>query len=217
MKKNEREHLKVDPFKQFIEKTLHLMRTYLRQIEIVAVCVVGIIVIVAGVKLYQYYSAKSENALYSKVIQIKADENLTVDQKIEKLSKLDTKGGICSSVKLFLASLYFEKGDLNKAREALDKYSSSDIKVLDDQKKLLEADILNASNKPKEALDILDKLMADPKSSVAKDFILIKMAGIQIKTGQKDTAKANLTKITENNSPSPYVSQAKDLLDQIND
>jgi predicted negative regulator of RcsB-dependent stress response len=215
MKKKEREHLKEDPFKEFIGKTYETIRSFKREIFIAMIAVIGIAVIVAAISVYNFYSARAESRMFSEVVRIKTDENLSVDQKIEKLKKMDSKGGVTASIDLYIAGFYYEKGDLGKAKEALKKYSSSGVKILNAQKTLLEADILSAENKQKEALDILNKLVSDPKSVLAKDFVLLKMAKIQIKAGQTDTAKTNLSKILDDYPQSAYGFEAKELLDEL--
>jgi len=215
MKKKEREHLKADPLKEFIGKSFESLKHYKREILIGVLVVVGALVIFTGIKTYNYLSLKSENRIYGEVLQVKNDETLTIDQKIEKIGKIDEKGGIAASAKLFLASLYFEKGDINKAKEMLDKFSSSSIKVVQEQKSILEADILVASKKYQEALDLLNKLYTDSKTEVGKDFVLLKMAKIQIKNGQKDMAKTNLTKVTDEFEQSFYSYEAQQILDSF--
>ena len=71
---------------------------------------------------------------------------------------------------------------------------------------------MNASGKSKEALDLLFKLFSDSKSEIAKDFILLKMARIQLKTEQQDTAIANLKKLTDEYPQSYYLRDAQALL-----
>jgi outer membrane protein assembly factor BamD (BamD/ComL family) len=104
---------------------------------------------------------------------------------------------------------------MEKAKEVLDQFPGSKFKLINDKKKLLEAEILNASGKGKEALDQLYKLFSDPKSEIAKDFILLKMAQIQEKAEQLDTATANLEKITEDYPQSLYSRDAQELLSKL--
>ena len=215
MKRKEREHLKEDPFQIFIEKTIGILRKYKKVIYMGFVAAGAIAAIVLAVLFLQSSSVSSENRLYSEALKIQSSETLSLDQKIEKLSQLDNKKGISSSIKLSLAALYFVKGDMEKAKEVLDQFPGSKFKMINDKKKLLEAEILNASGKGKEALDQLYKLFSDPKSEIAKDFILLKMAQIQEKAEQFDTATANLEKITGDYPQSLYSRDAQELLSKI--
>ena len=215
MKRKEREHLKEDPFKIFIEKIIEMLRKYKKVIYRSFAAAGAIAAIVLVVIFLQSSSVSRENRLYSEAMKIQNSETLNLDQKIEKLSQLDNKKGISSSIKLSLAALYFEKGDMEKAKEVLDQFPGSKFKMINDKKKLLEAEILNASGKGKEALDQLYKLFSDPKSEIAKDFILLKMAQIQEKAEQFDTATANLEKITGDYPQSLYSRDAQELLSKI--
>jgi len=215
MKRKEREHLKEDPFQLFIAQVLEFLRNYKKFIYMGIAAIVGIILIILVIGFIQHQANLAENRLYGEAVAIKADENLTVDQKIEKLSQLKPKSGISASIELFLASLYFEKGDLQKSKEILDKFSGTDIKILRDQKKLLEADILLASQKITEGLNLLNQILDNPKSKIAKDYVLLKMARVQAKNEQEETAVANLNKIIAEYPQSPYSYQAQNLLNQL--
>ncbi len=215
MKKKERVHLKEDPFQIFIEKVLAAIRTYKSEIFIGVSAAAAIVIIILLVSFLRSGSISSENQLYAEALAIQNSDTLTPDQKIEKLNQLDTKSGISSSIKLSLAALHFEKGEINKAKEVLDQFPDSKYKLINDKKKLLEAEVLNASGKGKEALDILYTLFSDPEAEIGKDFILFKMARIQVKAEQLETAAANLKKITEDYPQSLYSRDAQALLTEI--
>jgi predicted negative regulator of RcsB-dependent stress response len=215
MKRKEREHLKEDPFQQFIQQALAFLKQYQKLIYIGVGAVVAAGVIIAALIVIQFLSVGSENRLYAEALKIKNDDTLSVEQKIENLGQLHNKGGISAAVKLFLASLYFEKGDLEKSKEALKDFSSSKYKLINDQKMLLEANILIASNKTKEALELLNQLVSSPQSEVAKDFILLKMARIQVRMDQEEAAVNNLKKITDEYPQSFYSYEARRLLNEL--
>lgn len=215
MKKKEREHLKEDPFQLFIENTVEMLRKFRKEILIGVGAVIGIVLVILLVIFLRSGSISSENRLYSQAMAIQDSTTLNLDQKIEQLSRLDTKGGISADINIFLAALYFEKGDMAKAKEILDKFSDSKYRIINEKKLVLEAEILNATGKGKEALDILSKLFSDPKSEITKDFLLLKMARIQVKTGQTDMAAANLKKINEDYPQSIFNQEVQTLLNEI--
>jgi predicted negative regulator of RcsB-dependent stress response len=215
MKRKEREHLKEDPFQQFIQKVLAIFNQYKKLILIGLGAVVAIGIIIAAAAVIQSLSVGSENRLYAEAVKIKNDETLSVEQKIEKLGQMPGKSGISASVKLFLASLYFEKGDLEKSKEALNGFSKSKYQLINDQKTLLEADILIASGKTKEALELLNKLVSSSRVEVAKDYVLLKMARIQAKMDQGEAAINNLNKIIDDYPQSFYSYEARRLLTEL--
>jgi len=215
MKRKEREHLKEDPFQVFIQKVLGILQQFKKEILTGLVAVVAIILIIVVITFLKAGSVSSENKLYSEALEIQKSESLTPDQKIEQLTQLENLSGISSSISLSLAAIYFEKGDMQKAKEVLDNSTDSKFRLISDKKKLLEAEISNASGKDKEALDILFKLFSDPKAEIAKDYILLKMARIQVKAKETDTAIANLKKLTEDYPQSNYSRDAQTPLKEI--
>jgi len=215
MKRKEREHLKEDPFQQFITTALEILRKYKKEIFLGIAAAVGVVLILVVMAIIQSYSISAENKLYAQAVNIKNDEKLSIEQKVEQLEQLESKGGISASIKLLLASLYFEKGDVQRAKEILDNFPTSKIKLLNDQKKLLQADILISSDKQDEALEILNQLLNDPRSEIANDFILLKMARVQAKTEQTETAVANLNKIIDEYPQSAYNYEARNLLNEL--
>jgi predicted negative regulator of RcsB-dependent stress response len=215
MKKKEKVHLKEDPFQIFIEKTIEKLRKYSRIILTSFIAIIIVIMIFLLLKYLNIGSISAENNLYSEAIKIQESKTLSLDEKINQLEQLKPRKGISSSIQLFLASLYFEKGDLIKSKEVLGNFQESDIQLINEKKTLLEAEILNASDKGTEALDQLHKMYTDPDCQITKDYLLLKMARIQIKTGQIETASINLKKITEEFPRSTYRQDAQELLTQI--
>lgn len=215
MKKKEREHLKEDPFQVFIQKILDVLQQFKKEILLGVTAAAVIIIVIVVISFLKAGSVTSENKLYSEALEIQKSESLTLDQKIEQLTQLENKSGISSSISLSLAALYFEKGDLQKAKEVLDNSPTGKFRLINDKKKLLEAEIANASGKDKEALDMLYKLYSDPKARIAKDYVLLKMARIQVKAKEIDTAIANLKKLTEDYPQSYYSRDAQTLLNEI--
>jgi predicted negative regulator of RcsB-dependent stress response len=215
MKRKEREHLKEDPFQIFITKAMDFLNKYKKHLiaGLIALVAIGLILILLA--FFKSHAISVENRLFTRAAAIKSDENISLDQKIEKLSQLKSKGGISAAAKLFLAALYFEKNDLEKANSILDNFPASKIPLLNDQKKLLEAEILNASGKKVEALDLLNQLLANPKTEIAKDLLLLKIAKIQAKSEQTDTAIANLNRIVDDFPQSPFSYEAREILSRL--
>ena len=215
MKRKEREHLKEDPFQIFFKKIVEVIKRYKNEIFIGLGVIGALIILLVVVLWFKAGSITQENQTYSKAIEIRADNTITLDQKIEKLSQLKSKKGISSSIVLTIAALHFEKGDLQKASDTLAAFNGSKFQLINDKKTMLDADILSASNKKKEAVDMLFKLYSDPKTEIAKDYLLLKMAQLQAKTGQINTAITNLEKLTEEFQQSPYSREANLLLSQL--
>lgn len=215
MKRKEREHLKEDPFREFIQTVLDYIKQFRKYLYIGGALIAALVIILVVMNFLKYHSIKAENQLYSEALSIKSDTVLTIDQKIDKMSQLDTKSGISASVKLLLAALLYEKGDYDKSQTVLDEFSGSNITLINNQKTMLEADILVAAGKHAEALEKLNQLLSDEKSEVGKDFVLLKMARIQSRAGQTETAIANLDKIMEDYPTSAYSYEARNLKTEL--
>lgn len=215
MKKKEREHLKEDPFQQFIEKVWTTLTQYRKMIFIGLGAVTVVVVIILLVVFIKSSIAASENRIYTQALSIRDNENLTIDQKIEKLTRIEYKSGISAVVPLFTATLCFERGDLSKAEQILKNFPDSSSRLIMDEKQLLQAEILNASDKAKEALELLNTLYSDANAEVPKDCVLIKMAKIQVKNGQTEAALTNLNKFNTEYPQSSYAPEATSLLKQL--
>lgn len=215
MKRKEREHLKEDPFREFIHTALDYIKEFKRYVYIGVGLIAVLVIILVVVNFLKSHSIEAENQLYSQALSIKSDTSLTTEQKIDKMSQLDTKSGISASVKLLLAALLYEKGDFDKSQKVLEEFSGSRITLINNQKTMLEADNLAASGKYAEALEKLNLLLSDEKSEIGKDFILLKMARIQSRSGQTETAIANLDKIMEDYPTSAYSYEARNLKTEL--
>ncbi|MCP4218632.1 MAG: hypothetical protein GY765_28620 [bacterium] len=217
MKKKEKEHLKEDPFQLFIEHTIEFMGKFKKQIITGVLALVILVGAIIGYVLIQTGSISAENKLFSDAIEIQNSDKLSLDEKIEGITKLESKSGISASIRLTHAALLFEKGDLKKAKEVLDAAPNCKYDLVNNKKKLLAAEILAGEGKSKEAIDAMYALFSDSDCEIAKDFLLLRMARIQVKSDQKDTAKANLEKIMSDYPRSAYRQDAQVLLDTIKD
>jgi outer membrane protein assembly factor BamD (BamD/ComL family) len=177
-------------------------------------CLLVIIVFVV-ISILKSQTITQENKLYSEALKIKNSDTLNPEDKISQLEELNKKKGLSSIIYLYTASLYFENDELKKAQEAISKFSSSDIKLINDEKKLLEAEIMAATKKERQALDILNKMLSDSKCEITKDYILIKIAKIQIRTAQTKAAETNLKRLMNEYPQSFYLNKARSLLDSL--
>jgi len=215
MKRKEKAHLRQDPFVAFFEKIVHLFKSYKREILLTAVIMLALIVLIGGIIFTKSCQSSKENRVFSEALQIRNSETLTIDEKISKISHLPGSRGLSAANTLYLASLYFKKGDYSRSRELLKNSRSSNIQLLEDQKKMLEADCLAALGKPTESLDILNILLGDPKSEVTKDLLLLKIAKIQLKNRQPAEAVASLKRILSDFPNSFFAGEAREILNTL--
>ncbi len=211
MKRKERAHLKEDPFQHFISTVLNWIGGNRRKLVSAAVVIASILVVIAVVTLVRSHSYSRENRRYSEALQIRNDNTLSVDEKIKKLSELKAGRGLSAAAQLFLSGLYIEQGRTAEALEMMDDISSSHLDIINDQKTLLEAQVLSAMDREREALDLFNQLLTDTDTEVAKDYVLLLMARTQYKARQLDMARQTLARLLEEYPLSAFISQARQL------
>ena len=211
MKRKERAHLKEDPFQQFISNTLHWINQNRRVLITSAVVVASLLVVIAAVSLVRSHSFARENRRYSEALEIRNDDSLTVDEKVERLSQLKAGRGLSAAAQLFLAGLHMEQGRVEDALELMDDMSSSHLDIINDQKTLLEAQILSTSGQERRALDLFNQLLADSDTEIAKDYVLLLMARTQFKARQLEMARQSVERLLEEFPLSAFTSMARQL------
>jgi len=212
MKRKEKEHLKADPFVHFFEQAIAFFKNNRRLILVAAGSVLLVAIIAAAVIFFGDLSTASENRLYASAFGIRNDAALSIEQKIAKLQELRFKKGISSAGRLFIASLYYEKGDLANAEKALQQYTGSRIAIINDQKKTLEAQVLAAGGKNREAMDLLKRMLDDKETVMGKELIILMLAKMQTQNQLKEEAVANLKRIVSEYPNTPSAQEAQTLL-----
>jgi len=209
MKRKEKEHLKADPFVHFVEKAIAFFKNNRRLILVGAGIALLLVIALLAVFFFTNLSAAGENKLYASAFSIRSNASMSIDQKIAKLLELKFKKGISSVGQLFIAALYFEKGDLPNAEKNLQQYSGSRIAIINDQKKTLEAQVLAAGGKSQEATNLLQRMLEDKQTQMGKELIIMMLAKIQIKSLRQEEAVSSLKRIISEypNTPSAYEAQ----------
>lgn len=215
MKRKEREHLKEDPFINFVEKVIEVFKKFKKVIFIGMGVFFTFVLVVVIIIYFKSASVSNENELYAKAFSIKSSEILSSGEKLTKLKQLESGRGISSVIDLFIASIYFEESEFKTAKNIIDESTESRIKLVNDEKILLEAEILNAMKKRKEAINLFNKLLSDKELEISKDFILLKIARVQLKSGKKGSAISNLKNLIYDFPQSFYYNEAKALLSEI--
>ena len=215
MKRKEREHLKEDPLVDFVGKVIEGFNKFKKSILLGGGALIVIILIIVLFIFLRSKSISNENNLYAKAFSIKSSYTLSSGEKLTELKKLKPKRGISSVIDLFIASIYFEEQEMKTAKQIIDGSSKSKIKLVNDEKILLKAEILNSMNKHKEAINLFNKLLTDRDLEISKDFILLKVAKIQLKMGHKKLAISNLKNLTNDFPQSFYYNDAIILLGEI--
>jgi len=217
MKHKEKEHLRQDPLMHFMEKFIALFRKHKKEIFMAGAALGVVLLAVFGIIFVNELSAGRENRLFSQAMQIKNDQTLTGAEKIERLLKLKTRRGISSAARLYAAALYFEYGEYQNAQKQLDLFDESRVRLLNEQKQLLQAQILNAMGKGSEAVSVLNLLLADANTEIGKDFILLELAKIQLRNNQAADAQKSLQRIISEFPMSAVSGEAQSLLSSLSE
>ena len=212
MKRKEKEHLKADPFVHFFEKAFAFLKINRRLLLVGAAVALLIVLILVAVFLFRNLSSSGENKLYAEAFRMRHDAKMTVEQKIAKLQDMKFKNGISASGRLFLAALLYEKGDLAKAESVLLAMPRSRVALLNDEKHLLYAQVLVASGKGSEAEAVLNRLLTDKKTVMAKEIILLQLAKMQLKGKRNAEAAATLQRVLSEYGGTPGAMEAQSLL-----
>jgi predicted negative regulator of RcsB-dependent stress response len=217
MKRKEKEHLKADPFVHFFEQALAFFKHHRRTLLAGAGIALLLLVVILVAFFFSNLSTAAENKLYAKAFSIRNDNAMSVDQKIGKLQELKFRKGISSAGRLFLASLYYEKGDLANAEKALKEYSGSRIAIINDQKKSLEAQLLAAGGKSQEAIDLLKRMLDDKGTRMGKELVILTLAKIQARSQRQEEAVSSLKRIISEYPNTPAANEAQTLLNAAAD
>jgi predicted negative regulator of RcsB-dependent stress response len=212
MKRKEKEHLKADPFVHFFEQAVVFFKKNRRLLLIGAGIALLVVIAFFTVFFFTNLSAAAENEVYANAFSIRGNSGMNIDQKIAKLQELKFKKGISSIGPLFIAALYYEKGDLANAEKALQQFSHSRIAIINDQKNTLEAQVLAAGGKSQEALTLLNRMLEDQETQMGKDLIILMMAKIQTKNLRSEEAVSSLKRIISEYPNTPSANEAQTLL-----
>jgi len=214
MKRKEREHLKEDPFVEFIEKVLEKIRDYKKQILITTLIIVLLFITIITIVILNNHSTTKQNQVLEKAMIIISKNDLSIDNKIKELQKIEYSSGVAQAIDLQIASLFYEKDDYDNSMKYIEKIDDSN-KLLFDQKRLLKAQILYSKGEIQKAIELLNLLLSESESELNKDMLLFKLANYQIKQKLFSKAKLNLTKIINEFPYSFYRQKASELLMKI--
>jgi predicted negative regulator of RcsB-dependent stress response len=212
MKKKEKEHLKADPFVHFFETALAFFKNNRRPLMVGAGIGLLAAVVLLAIFFFSSLSVARENRLYASAFAIRNDGGLSSEQKIAKLQELKFKNGISAAGRIFIAALYYEKGDVANAEKALQQCPDSRIPVVNDQKRLLSSRLLAAAGKNREAIDLLQRMAEDKKTAVNREVILLILAKLQAANRLQPEAESTLKRIVSEYPNTGSAMEAQTLL-----
>lgn len=212
MKKEEIERLKEDEFVSFIEKALKKAGENKKLVFWgIGALLAVVLLIVLAVYIKNQGMDRENHTLYQAVV-IKNSNLLTLERKIEKLEQLRPRRGLSYIVNNYLVGLYLETGQTDQARNLLEEAPQSSHKVSNEHRQLLQAQLNRQEGEPQQALDILNRLLSDSQSRLAKDFLLLEIARIQREMDRIPPARQALTRLMEEFPQSLFRREAQEML-----
>jgi tetratricopeptide (TPR) repeat protein len=216
MKRAEREHLKEDPFEIFVYNALNHLKTYRKQITIGALVVVALVAVLVASLFFMHQAEKRDNQLFAEGMKIVDSVALTSEQKIDELKDLPlTHKGKSAVLILNLANLYLSISDLPSAQALLDKTPAFSIPVLEDQRQLLTTSLLAEAGKTNESVDLLQRLLAAKSGTLNRDMLLFRLAELQTVAGNKEAAKEQYKRLTQEYPQSMFAYRAQQALENL--
>jgi predicted negative regulator of RcsB-dependent stress response len=212
MKREEIEHLKEDEFVTFVEKVLKKIEENKKQFFTGLIILLSLVLLIVLIMFIKHKSVEKDNEIFHKAVVIHNSNKLTITRKIEKLQGLKAKSGLSATINIYLASLYFQLGEIDKSLEVLNNTSTGRFKAAHEQKDLLKAEILFTKNEKQQALDLLNRLLSDSSGKIAKDYLLLKLAIIQKDLKQFDKAQETVNRLQSNYPQSMFLTRAQKIL-----
>lgn len=201
MKKKLKEQLKTDEFAKFINRVLDFVKSNQKELLAAGGAIVVVILVIVGIKYIQDINARKQSDILGQILSLEK----ALSENPEKLAQLEALGGSGKFERLAYiksATYSYEKGDVAKALETIDKVPTEKKDFIYYQAQDLKAQILIAQKNYPGALQILESIEQENPSDYALDIILYRKAQILAFQNQIDEAIALYKKIQEDYSGS---------------
>ena len=204
MKKIKRRQLKEDEFVTTFNKIVHFVKKKTKELVALAVLVLVIIVLFAGVKIVKGQSREKESKLLGQILDLQSD--LTAHPENEaKLEALAGSGEFSRLAYILLAGYWVDKGEDAKAKTFLEKMPETKKDIFYYQAQDLLAQILTREKEYDKAINIYRKIEGENIEAYSLDVILFHRAEVHQKKGELAEALA-LYKRVQDEFPQTYYS-----------
>jgi len=214
MKRKERRKLKSNELFDFFNKAYELAKKRAKQIAIV----IGAAVLVFLVFLVSRYIKAQNLQKQSELLAQINDINQQIyenPESIPELKELADKGKFTRMGYIYLAKYHIEKGDFDKAIEALENIPGSKKDIVYFQGQLLKAKIFHEKEELDSALDIYQKIEDAKPRYLSMDIVLFKEAQLFIEKGNEEKALEIYKKLSEDYPQSYYGYEASQKITQL--
>ncbi|MFZ2053812.1 MAG: tetratricopeptide repeat protein [Candidatus Aminicenantales bacterium] len=196
MKKVIKKQLKEDEFVSTMNKVMHFFQTRTKEIliGIAAIAVIGLLY--TGVRFIQAQQVKKESRLLSELLELRS----TLSSKPENLATLEKIAGSGKYARLgyvLLATYWVENNDLENAKEALGKISSTPQDFIYFQSRDLLAQVNALQKNYDESIALFNEIEGAKPKSYPPDAVLFHKAEALEAKGDKPEALALYKKIQD--------------------
>ena len=187
MKRDIKKKLKEDEFVSGMNKFMHFVRTWEREILIAAAAAAGVLLLFLGFQFLKAQQVKKESRTAGQILELRSGL-AAKPENAAQLEKLGGKGKFSRVSYISLATYWVEQGQLDKAQAALAKIKDETKDFFYYQALDLSAQIAILTGDYDKAIDLLKKIEADKPKDYLLDAVLFRHAEALEKKG--DMAEA---------------------------
>ncbi|MCX6562123.1 MAG: tetratricopeptide repeat protein [Candidatus Aminicenantes bacterium] len=187
MKRDIKKKLKEDEFVSGMNKFMHFVRTWEREILIAAAAAAAVLLLFLGFQFLKAQQVKKESRTAGQILELRSGL-AAKPENAAQLEKLGGKGKFSRVSYISLATYWVEQGQLDKAQAALAKIKDETKDFFYYQALDLSAQIAILKGEYDKAIDLLKKIEADKPKDYLLDAILFRRAEALEKKG--DMAEA---------------------------
>jgi predicted negative regulator of RcsB-dependent stress response len=203
MKKVVKKQLKEDEFVDTMTKIWRFVQARTKEIIIGVAVVVFIGLLYTGIRFIRVQQTRKESRLISQMLELRTTAN-SKPEDLPALEKLAGSGKFARLGYVLTATYWVEKGDLEKAKESLDKIKSSPQDFIYFQARDLLAQVNSMQKDYDQAIAIYTKIEEAKPKDYCLDAVLFHKAEALEAKGSKPEAVALYKKIQEQFPQSYY-------------
>ena len=187
MKRDIKKKLKEDEFVSGMNKFMHFVRTWEREILIAAAAAAAVLLLFLGFQFLKAQQVKKDSRTAGQILELRSGL-AAKPENAAQLEKLGGEGKFSRVSYISLATYWVEQGQLDKAQAALAKIKDETKDFFYYQALDLSAQIAILKGEYDKAIDLLKKIEADKPKDYLLDAILFRRAEALEKKGDRTEA-----------------------------